>query len=127
MPFDGTNNILSFMGAISCEINVLVSGLPRDPQKKAYTSRALKKAYELSIVGTSWVFLRLVLHTLLAWQGAAVGKNRKKIWMTAPFCACFGLVGALEIDWCSRMGSPPSKGLKLTLYPICGLGLNCIV
>ena len=28
-----------------------------------------------SIVGISWVFLHLVLHTLLAWQGAAVGKK----------------------------------------------------
>ena len=40
----------------------------------------------LSIVGTSWVFPRLVLHTLLAWQGAAVGKKRKKIWMAARLC-----------------------------------------
>ena len=40
----------------------------------------------LSVVGTSWVFPRSVLHTLLAWQGAAVGKKRKKIWMTAPLC-----------------------------------------
>ena len=34
---------------------------------------------------------------------------------------------ALEIGWCSRMRSPLSKGLKLTLFPICGLGLICIV
>ena len=40
----------------------------------------------LSIVGTSWVFPRSILHTLLAWQGAAVGKKRKKIWMAAPLC-----------------------------------------
>ena len=33
----------------------------------------------LSILGASWVFSRLVLHTLIAWQGAAVGKKRKKI------------------------------------------------
>ena len=45
----------------------------------------------LSIVGTSWVFLHSVLHTLLAWQGAAVGKKRKKIWLAA-LCACFGLL-----------------------------------
>ena len=32
----------------------------------------------LSIVGISWVFPNTVLHTLLAWQGAAVGKKRKK-------------------------------------------------
>ena len=31
----------------------------------------------LMIVGTSWVFLRSVLHTLLAWQGVPVGKKRK--------------------------------------------------
>ena len=40
----------------------------------------------LSIVGTSWVFPRSVLHTLLAWQRAAVGKKHHKIWMTAPLC-----------------------------------------
>ena len=40
----------------------------------------------LSVVGTSWVFLHSVLHVLLAWQGAAVGKKRKKIWMAAPLC-----------------------------------------
>ena len=33
----------------------------------------------LSIVRTSWVFPHSVLHTLLAWQGAAVGKKRKRI------------------------------------------------
>ena len=40
----------------------------------------------LSIVGTSWVFPHLVLYTLLALQGAAVGKKRKKIWLAAPLC-----------------------------------------
>ena len=40
----------------------------------------------LSIVGISWVFPHSVLHTLLAWQGAAVGKKRKKIWLAAPLC-----------------------------------------
>ena len=40
----------------------------------------------LSIVGTSWVFPQLVLHTLLAWQGAAVGKKHKRIWLAAPLC-----------------------------------------
>ena len=33
----------------------------------------------------------------------------------------------LEIGWCSRTRSPLPKGLKLTLFPICGLGLTCIV
>ena len=41
----------------------------------------------LSIIGTSWVFPQTVIHTLLAWQGAAVGKKRKKIWwLAAPLC-----------------------------------------
>ena len=40
----------------------------------------------LSIVGTSWVFPQSVLHTLLAWQGTAVGKKRKRIWLAAPLC-----------------------------------------
>ena len=80
----------------------------------------------LSIVGTSWVFPCSVLHTLLAWQGAVVGKKRKKFgWR--HLCACFGLFGMLEIGWCSRMRLPPPKNLKLTLYPICGLWLICIV
>ena len=38
----------------------------------------------LSIVGISWVFPQSVLHTLLDWQGAAMGKKRKKIWLAAP-------------------------------------------
>ena len=33
----------------------------------------------LMIVGTSLVFLHSVLHTLLAWHGALMGKKRKKI------------------------------------------------
>ena len=32
----------------------------------------------LSTVWTSWAFLCFVIHTLLAWQGASVGKKRKK-------------------------------------------------
>ena len=40
----------------------------------------------LLIVGISWVFPHSVLHTLLAWQGAAVGKKLKKIWLAAPLC-----------------------------------------
>ena len=41
----------------------------------------------LSVVGTSWVFPRSVLHTFLAWQGTAVGKKRKKKKrMTTPLC-----------------------------------------
>ena len=50
----------------------------------------------LSIVGTSWVFLCSVLHTLLAWQGAAVGKKRKKIWMAAPLCLFWTLWRAMN-------------------------------
>ena len=45
----------------------------------------------LSIVGISWVFPQSVLCTLLAWQGAAVGKKRKKIWFAAPLCLFWNL------------------------------------
>ena len=38
------------------------------------------------IFGISWVFPQSVFHTLLAWQGAAVGKKRKRIWLAAPLC-----------------------------------------
>ena len=40
----------------------------------------------LSIFGISWVFPKSVLHTLLAWQGADVGKKRKRIWLATPLC-----------------------------------------
>ena len=40
----------------------------------------------LSIVGISWVFPHSVIHTLLAWQGTAVGKKRRKIWFAASLC-----------------------------------------
>ena len=45
----------------------------------------------LSIVGISWVFPHSVLHTLLAWQGVAVGKKRKKIWLAASLCLFWNL------------------------------------
>ena len=44
-----------------------------------------------SIVGISWVFPHTILHTLLAWQGATVGKKRKKIWLAAPLCLFWNL------------------------------------
>ena len=40
-----------------------------------------------------------------------------------PRCACFGISGELGICWCLKMRPPPPKGLKLILFPICGLGL----
>ena len=49
----------------------------------------------LTMVGISWVFPHSVLHTLLAWQGGAVGKKRKKIWTTPPSCIFWAL-------WCAR-------------------------
>ena len=45
----------------------------------------------LSIVGISWVFPQSVIHTLLAWQGTAVGKKRRKIWFAAPLCLFWNL------------------------------------
>ena len=45
----------------------------------------------LSIVGISWVFPHSVLHTLLAWQGATVGKKHKQIWLAAPLCLFWNL------------------------------------
>ena len=45
----------------------------------------------LTMVGISWVFPHSVLHTLLAWQGGAVGKKRKKIWTAAPSCIFWAL------------------------------------
>ena len=79
----------------------------------------------LSIGGISWVFPRLVLHTLLAWQGAAVGKKRKKFGQQHP-CVGFGLSSVIETGWRSRTRSPQPKGLKLTLSPICGVGPTCL-
>ena len=51
-------------------------------------SRSAKMLWDLllSIGGISWVFPSSVLYTLLAWQGVAVGKKRKKIWTAAPMC-----------------------------------------
>ena len=40
----------------------------------------------LSIVEANWVFPCSVLHTLIAWQGVAVSKKHKKIWMATPLC-----------------------------------------
>ena len=49
----------------------------------------------LTMVGISWVFPHSVLHTLLAWQGGAVGKKRRKLWTAAPSCIFWAL-------WCAR-------------------------
>ena len=48
----------------------------------------------LSIVGISWVFPQSVLNNLLAWQGATVGKKRKRIWLAAPLCLFWNIWGA---------------------------------
>ena len=47
----------------------------------------------LSIVWISWVFPQSVFHTLLAWQGAVMGKKRKKFWLAAPLCLFRNLWG----------------------------------
>ena len=39
-----------------------------------------------AIVGSSWVFPLTMCQTLLSWQGAHVGKKRKKIWLATPLC-----------------------------------------
>ena len=49
----------------------------------------------LTMVGISWVFPHSVLHTLLAWQGGAVEKKRRKLWTAAPSCIFWAL-------WCAR-------------------------
>ena len=36
--------------------------------------------------GTSWVVPASVIQMLLSWQGAPLGKKRKKIWIAAPIC-----------------------------------------
>ena len=41
------------------------------------------------------IYILKVLHTLLAWQGVAMGKKRIKIWTTASFCLFWTL-------WCAR-------------------------
>ena len=46
-------------------------------------------------VGSSRVFPLSVFHTLLAWQGALVGKKRNKIWMATP-------LGVFWTLWCER-------------------------
>ena len=40
----------------------------------------------LAITDFNWVFPLTVRQFLLAWQSVNVGKKRKRVWMTAPFC-----------------------------------------
>ena len=40
----------------------------------------------LAVTGFYWVFPRTVCQLLLTWQGASVGKKRKRVWMAAPLC-----------------------------------------
>ena len=51
----------------------------------------------LSIVGASWVFLNSVIQTLLSWQGAPMGKKRKKKFRLQPLYAYYGLCGRIGI------------------------------
>ena len=67
----------------------------------------------LSIVGTSWVFLDSVIQTLLAWQGARMGKKHKNIWLAAH-CAYFGLCGRIGTRWCLKIEPPRIRGQKLS-------------
>ena len=47
------------------------------------------------IVGIGWVFPFSVRHASFSWQGAWVGKKRKKVSRTAPLCHFW-------IVWCER-------------------------
>ena len=47
----------------------------------------------LAIIGMKWVFPFLVRQTLLSWQGAEVGKKRKKVWKSAPLCLFWSVWG----------------------------------
>ena len=40
----------------------------------------------LAITDFNWVFPSTVCQLLLSWQGASVGKKRKRVWMAAPLC-----------------------------------------
>ena len=40
----------------------------------------------LSIVDSNWVFPLTVRQSLLTWQGAKVGRKRKRVWMAIPLC-----------------------------------------
>ena len=40
----------------------------------------------LAITDYNWVFTLTVLQLLIAWQSASVGRKRKRVWLTAPFC-----------------------------------------
>ena len=39
-----------------------------------------------SLIGVEWVLSGTVKETLLGWNGAFVGKIRKKAWQMAPLC-----------------------------------------
>ena len=65
-----------------------------------------------TIFGTSWVFL--VLHTLLSWQEASVGKNEKKKsgWQLPLLILDF--MARKEIGWRLRTVLPLLKGQNLS-------------
>ena len=50
-----------------------------------------------SIFGASWTLSCIVKETLLGWNGAFVGKGRKKAWQMAPY-VYFGQSGRRGID-----------------------------
>ena len=52
----------------------------------------------LAIFGIEWVSPFSIRQALLSWQGARVGKKRKKVWRAAPICL-FWTVGVKEIEW----------------------------
>ena len=80
----------------------------------------------LAIIGFRWFFPFSVRQVLLAWQGTKVGKKRKKVWRTAPFCLFW-------TEWRERNrvafdNEAFSKyRLRILSFVIYGPGLMCLV
>ena len=77
----------------------------------------------LPIVDCNWVFPLIVRQSLLAWQGAKVGRKRKRVWMAAPLCLFWTLwkernKAAFENE------TPSVHRLKSTFVCTCGHGLS---
>ena len=77
-----------------------------------------------ALVGIDWVLPYLMRDFLLGWKGAFMKKSHMKIWMAASFCL-FWTIWRRETGLFLTMKCFPSKGWKILLSILFGLGLEC--
>ena len=80
----------------------------------------------LVLFDIQWVFPEIVKGVLISWRGPFVGKKRKKVWKSIPLCI-FWMVWKERNRLAFKGGCQEFRSLKILLFVIYGIGLNCIL